>query len=90
MAQLLELDEGTDDDMPGLVDMDDEGDEGDNRVVCCLEGCHSGGGPQEIIDIELQPKHCITIGTDHQSRGTAHWHGILQHVQKHLNKGGGN
>ena len=75
------MDEGTDDDMPGLVDMDDEGDEGDNRVVCCLEGCHSGGGAQE-----LQTMCCITIGTDHQSRGTAHWHGILQHVQQHLNK----
>ena len=83
MAQLLELDEGTDDDMPGLVDMDDEGDEGDNRVVCCLEGCHPGGGAQE-----LQTMCYITIGTDHQSRGTTHWHGILQHVQQYLNKRG--
>ena len=81
MAQLLELDEGTDDDMPGLVDMDDEGDEGDNRVLCCLEGCHSGGGAQE-----LQTMHYITIGTGHQSRGTTHWHGILQYVQQYLNK----
>ena len=48
MAQLLEMDGGTGGDMPELVDMDDEGDEGDNRVLCCLEGCHSGGGAQEL------------------------------------------
>ena len=54
MAQLLEMDEGTDDDMPELVDMDDEGDEGDNRVVCCLEGCHSGGGAQELQTMHPQ------------------------------------
>ena len=83
MAQLLEMDDGTDDDMPELVDMDDVGDEGDNRAVCCLEGVHSGGGAQE-----LQAKYYITIGTDPQSRGTTHWHGILQYVQQYLNKAG--
>ena len=44
---MLEVDEGTDDDMPELVDIDGESGEGDNRVVCCLEGCHSGGGHKE-------------------------------------------
>ena len=83
---MLEMDEGTDDDMPELVDIDGESDEGDNRVVCCLEGCHSRGGAQG------EAKYYITIGTSHQSRGTTHWHGILQpeHVQKYLKKGGGN
>ena len=83
MAQLPELDEGTEDDRPELVDMDDEGDEVDNRAVCCLEGVHSGGGAQE-----LQAKCYITIGTDPHSRGTTHWHGILQYVQQYLNKAG--
>ena len=59
MAQLLELDEGTDDDMPGLVDMDDEGDEGDNRALCCLEGCHvlRGGGTRIANHVLHHPWH---------------------------------
>ena len=61
MNQLLEMDEGTDDDMPGLVDMDDESDEGDNRVNWnwwCVGHCE----PQ--CDICMQCYESDADGTD--------------------------